>query len=127
MLTMIKKKTRQRVVASIGRDWVSSLSRFCILISMTILCPLIDIDTRIKIIYIDSSHIKLLRCFLNIKFLHIYKNNLSLRSKLIAINISNLFLTFKHVKYYRLGQNLISTLMNFYGKCTVLLELIMCP
>jgi len=81
MMARINKKTSQRVCCFKwkNRDWVSSFSLFCILISMTILCPLIAIDARIKIIYIDSSHIKVLRCFLNINFSHIYKNNLSLR------------------------------------------------
>jgi len=81
MMTMINKKTSQRVCCFNwkNKDWVSSFSLFCILISMTILCHLIDIDARIKIIYIDSSHIKLLRCFLNIDSLYINKKNLSLR------------------------------------------------
>ena len=79
---MIKKKTSQRVCCFNweNRDWGSSFSLFCILISMTILCPLIDIDVCIKIIYIDFSHIKLLKCLLNIDSSHIYKNFLSLRS-----------------------------------------------
>jgi len=34
---------------------------FCILINMVIFYPLIDIDVHIKIIYIDSSHIKLFK------------------------------------------------------------------
>jgi len=82
MITMIKKKISQRVCCCNwkNRDWGSSFSLFCILISMTILCSLIDIDARIKIIYIDFSHIKLLICFLNIDSSHIYKNFLSLRS-----------------------------------------------
>jgi len=110
MMVMINKKTNQRVCCFNwkNRDWSLSFSLFCILISMTILFPLIDIDARIKIIYIDSSHLKLLRCFLNIDSSHIYKNNLSLRSD-VDINISNLFLPFKYVKYYHLGQNLKST------------------
>jgi len=87
---MINKKTSQRVCCFNwkNRDWGSSFSLFCILISMKILCPLIDIDARIKIIYINSSHIKLLRW------------------ALIAINISNLFLAFKYVKHYHLIQKL---------------------
>ena len=43
---------------------------------MVTLCYLSDIDVRIKFIYIDSSYIKLLRCFLNIDSSNIYKNNL---------------------------------------------------
>jgi len=55
---------------------------------MVIFYPLIDIDVRIKVIYIDSSHIKLLRESLKHLFLaykiikespNIYKNLLSLR------------------------------------------------
>jgi len=82
MIAMINKKTSQGVCCFNweNRDWGSSFSLFCNLISMTILCHLIDIDARIKIIYIDSSHIKLLRCFLNIDSSHIYKNFISLRS-----------------------------------------------
>jgi len=86
MMAMIKKKTSQRVYCFNwkNRDWGSSFSLFCILISMTILCPLIDIDIKnivcIKNIYINSSHIKLLRCLPNIDSSHIYKNFLSLRS-----------------------------------------------
>jgi len=78
MIAMIKKKTNQKVCCFNweNRDWDSSFSLFCILISMIILCPLIDIDARIKIIYIDSSHIKLLRCLQNIDSSHIYKKNL---------------------------------------------------
>jgi len=81
MMAMMNKKTSQKVGCFNwkNRDWGSSFSLFCILISMTILCPLIDIDARIKIIYIDSSHIKLLRCFLNIDSSNIYKNFLSVR------------------------------------------------
>ena len=88
VMTMIDKKTSQRVCCFKwkNRDWVSSFSLFSNLISMTILCPLIDIDARIKIIYMDSSHIKLLRCFLNIDSSHIYKNNLSLRLRLDVDN-----------------------------------------
>jgi len=40
---------------------------------------MIDINVHIKIIYTDSLHIKLLRCFSNINFSHIYKNNLESR------------------------------------------------
>jgi len=81
MMTMINKKTSQRVCCFNwkNRDRGSSFSLFCILISMKILCPLIDINARIKIICINLSHIKLLTCFLNIDSSHIYKNNLSLR------------------------------------------------
>jgi len=81
MMTMINKKTSSKVCCFNwkNRDWGSSFSLFCILTSI-ILCHLIDIDARIKIIYIDSLHIKLLRCFLNIDSSHIYKNNLALRS-----------------------------------------------
>jgi len=79
---MINKKTSQRVCCFNwkNRDWDSSFSLFYIWISLTISCPLIDIDARIRIIYIDSSHIKLVRCLLNIDSSHIYKNSLSLRS-----------------------------------------------
>jgi len=82
MMAMTNKKTSQKICCFNwkNRDWGSFLSLFCILISMTILCPLIHIDARIKIIYIDSSHIKLLRCFLNNDSSHIYKNFLSVRS-----------------------------------------------
>jgi len=68
MMTMINNKTSQRVCCFNwkNRDWGSSFSLFCIIISMKILCPLIDIDGRIKIIYIDSSHIKLLKVLPNI-------------------------------------------------------------
>jgi len=67
MMTMINKKTSQKVVSSIGKIGIRfHFSFFCILINMTILCSLIDIDARIKTLYIDSSHIKLLRCFINI-------------------------------------------------------------
>ena len=78
---MINKQTSQRVCCFNwkNRNWGSSFLLFCILISMLILSPLIDIDAHIEIIYIDSSHIKLLRCFLNIDSSHVYKNNLSLR------------------------------------------------
>ena len=81
MMTMTNKKTSQRVCCFNwkNKDCGSSFSLFCIFISMTMLCPLIDIDARIKIFYIDSLHIKLLRCFLNIDSSHIHKNNLSLR------------------------------------------------
>jgi len=63
MIAMIKKKTSQRVCCFNweNRDWDSHFSLFCILIRITILCPLIDVDAHIKILYIDSSHIKLLR------------------------------------------------------------------
>jgi len=64
-MTMINKKTRQKVVASIGKIGIEFH-----------LPHSYDIDARIKFIYIDSSHIKLLRCFLNIDSSHIYKNNL---------------------------------------------------
>jgi len=72
MMTMINKKTSERVCSYNwkNRDWGSSFSLFCILFSMTILCPLIDVDARIRIIYSDSLHIKLLRCFLNIDSSH---------------------------------------------------------
>ena len=62
MMIMINNQVKE-FVASIekNRDWCLSFSLFCILISMTILYPLIDIDAGIKIIYIDSSHIRLLR------------------------------------------------------------------
>jgi len=81
MMAMINNKTSQRVCCFNwkNRDCGSSFSLFYILISMTLLCPLIDIDARIKFIYIDSLHIKLLKCFLNIDFSHIYEKNLSLR------------------------------------------------
>jgi len=78
MITMINKKTSQRVCCfNIGKIGIGDhLSHsFEFLISMTILCHLIDIDARIKIIYIDSSHIKLLRCLLNIDSSHIYKTS----------------------------------------------------
>jgi len=80
-MARINKKISQRVCCFKwkNRDWVSSFSLFCILISMIILCFLIGIDVHIKIIYINSSHIKFLRCFLNIDSSHIYKNNLALR------------------------------------------------
>jgi len=83
-IAMINKKTSQRVCCFNwkNRDWGSSFSLFCILISMTILCSLIDIDVRIKIIYIYFSHIKLLRYLLNIDSSHIYTNFLSVRSNI---------------------------------------------
>jgi len=81
MIAMINKKTSQRVCCFNweNTDWGSSFSLFCMLIRMTFY-PLIDIDACIKIIYIDSSHIKLLRFLPNIDSSHIYKNFLSLRS-----------------------------------------------
>jgi len=56
MIAIIKKKTRQRVCCFNWKnwDWGSSFLLFCILINMVIFYPLIDIDVRIKIIYIDS-------------------------------------------------------------------------
>ena len=58
-MIMINKKTKQRLVASIGKIGIEfHLSHFfSILISMVTLCPLIDIDARIKFMYINSSHI----------------------------------------------------------------------
>jgi len=63
MIRTIKKKTSQRVCRVNWEiwDWGSSFLLFCILISMIIFYPLIDVDARIKVIYIDSSHIKLFR------------------------------------------------------------------
>jgi len=51
MIAMIKKKKSQRVCCFNweNRDWGSSFSFFCILISMTILYPLIDIDACIHL------------------------------------------------------------------------------
>ena len=60
VLAMINKKTNKELVVSIGKIGI----RFHLshsLISMSILSSLIEIDARIKIIYIDSSHIKSLR------------------------------------------------------------------
>jgi len=56
MMVIINKKTSQEFVLSIGkiRIEVHLYHFFYILISMTILCPLIDIDARIKIIYIPQ-------------------------------------------------------------------------
>jgi len=63
MIAMIIKKTSQRVCWFNWEnwDWGSSFLLFYIMISMVIFYHLIDIDARIKVIYIDSSHIKLLR------------------------------------------------------------------
>jgi len=62
MLALINKKTNKKLVASIGKIGIMfHFSLSCILINMSILSSLIEIDARIKIIYIDSSHIKSLR------------------------------------------------------------------
>jgi len=57
---IIKKKVSKRV-CWFNWDWGSSFLLFCILISMVIFYHLIDVDAHIKVIYIDFSHIKLLR------------------------------------------------------------------
>jgi len=63
MIAMIKKKISQRVCCFNleNWDWASSFLFFCILISMVIFYPLIDVGAHIKVIYIDSSNTKLLR------------------------------------------------------------------
>jgi len=63
MIAIIKKKTSQRVCWFNWENWDSDSSflLFCILISMIIFYHLIDVDAHIKVIYIDSSHTKLLR------------------------------------------------------------------
>jgi len=70
VMTMINKKQGKESVASSwkNRDWISSLSLFCILISMITLCLLGDIDARIKLIYIDFRQIMVLT--LNSKVLY---------------------------------------------------------
>jgi len=60
MIAIIKKKVSQRV-CWFNWDWDSSFLLFCILISIIIFYHLINVDVHIKVIYIDSSHIKLLR------------------------------------------------------------------
>jgi len=60
MIAMIKKKTSQRV-CWFNWDWGSFFLLFYILINMVIFYYLIDVDTCIKVIYIDSSHTKLFR------------------------------------------------------------------
>jgi len=61
---MINKKTNKELVASAGKIGIRfHLSHSCILISMSILSSLIEIDARRKFIYIDLSHIKFLRMF----------------------------------------------------------------
>ena len=64
---MINKKTNKELIASSwkNKDYVSSFSLSSILISMLILSSFIEIEARIKFIYIDSSHIKSLRMFRN--------------------------------------------------------------
>ena len=69
---MINKKTDKELIVSIGKIGIRfhlSHSHVCILINMSILSFLIEIDARIKIIYIDSSHIKSLRMFPNYRSL----------------------------------------------------------
>jgi len=65
VLALINKRTNKELVASIGkiRDYVSSLSLSCILISMLILSSLIENDACRKFIYMDPSHVKSLRMF----------------------------------------------------------------
>jgi len=60
MIAIIKKKLIQRV-CWFNWDCGSFFLLFCILNSMVIFYPLIDVDVHIKVIYIDFLHIKLLR------------------------------------------------------------------
>jgi len=71
MLSVIIKKPDKELVVSSwkNREYVSSSSLLCILISMSILSSLIEIDARRKFIYIDLLHIKFLRMFSNYRSL----------------------------------------------------------
>jgi len=70
---------------------------------------LIDVDAHIKFIYRDFSHIKLLRVS-SISISRIFIKTLyDYDQMLIKIIILNLFLAFKCVKHYHLGQKLGST------------------